>query len=158
MKAQPRARAFLIFCVMISVVSFGFQTNPAYADVPDVLSTEPWTSGTVTFLNITVRHASPTSSHYVNRVEIDVDGTVKNVELTPPQVAPAFVLQYDMGEVTAMPTVQARAHCNIHGWSGWSDPIVVPEFSIVLLPIVLAVVSIAISLLKPTLSSPKKVL
>lgn len=125
----------------------GFQIKLALADIPTVENVEPWTSGSDTILNITVRHALPLTSHYVDKVEVDIDGTIHDVALTP-QSTVTFVEPYNMGEVTDTPTVQVRAHCNLHGWSGWSDPLAVPEFSTVSLLLILAIVSIAALLLR----------
>jgi len=124
-----------------------FQIRLALADVPSVLSIEAWTSETDTVLNITVTHSSPTSSHYVNKVEVDANGTIHDIDLTP-QSTVMFVVQYDMGELTVEVSVQARAPCNLHGWSDWSSPVMVPEFSFVHVLPILAVVSIAVLLFR----------
>lgn len=143
---------FLIYTAITS-----FQIQPVLADVPSVLGIEPWTSGTDTVLNITVRHSFPTSSHYVNKVEVETDENVIGVDLTP-QSTVTFVVQYNMGEVADTPTVEARAHCNLHGLSSWSEPIVVPEFSIIALLLILITVSIAVIFLrkKCTVQTRKK--
>ncbi len=139
----------------------GFQIHPVLADVPSVLSIEPWASGTDTILNITVRHSSPTSSHYVNEVEVDVDGAVQDVNLTP-QSTVTFVVQYNVGQTSEEPTVRARAYCTIHGWSSWSNSEQVSDSSSTsLLPILgivsgLAIVSIAVLLLRSKVYRSKK--
>lgn len=125
----------------------GFQINLVLADIPTVKSIEPWTSETDTILNITVRHALPLPSHYVDKVEVEIDGTVIAVPLTP-QSTVTFVEPYNMGEVTDTPTVQARAHCNLHGWSDWSESLEVPEFLTISLLLILAIVSIAVLLFR----------
>lgn len=83
---------FLIYTAITS-----FQIQPVLADVLSVLGIEPWTSGTDTVLNITVRHSFPTSSHYVNKVEVETDENVIGVDLTP-QSTVTFVVQYNMGK------------------------------------------------------------
>ncbi len=139
----------------------GFQIHPVLADVPSVSSLEPWTSGTGTILNITVRHSSPTSSHYVNKVEVDVDGAVHDIDLTP-QSTVTFVAQYNLGELADEPTVRARAHCTIHGWSSWSNSDQLSDSSsIPLLPIlaivsVLAIAAIVLLLLRSKVYGSKK--
>lgn len=141
----------MLFLALTAIT--GFQIHPVLADVPSVLSIERWTSGTETILNITVRHSSPTNSHYVNKVEVDVDGAVHDIDLAP-QSTVTFVVQYNMGELADAPMVRARAHCTIHGWSSWSNSEQVSDSSsIPLLPIlaivsVLAIVSIVILLLR----------
>ena len=145
---------FIMLFLALATIT-GFQINPVLADVPTVESIEPWTSETDTILNITVRHASPSSSHYVDKVEVDIDGAVHDIDLTP-QSTLTFVEQYNMGEVVDTPTVQARAHCTFHGWSGWSEPVEVPEFSSIHLLLVLAIVSFAVLLLRSKIASSKK--
>ncbi|UCB60828.1 MAG: hypothetical protein JSV75_04325 [Candidatus Bathyarchaeota archaeon] len=145
LKKKPKTLTILL--VLALAVLFAFQTNLVLADIPDVTSVEPWTSGTDTILNITVRHASPTPTHYVDAVEVDIDGTVEAVYLEG-QSTETFLAQYNMGEVTDTPAVQARAFCTWHGWSSWSQPVVVPEFSTIYLFLFLAFVSIAILLVR----------
>jgi desulfoferrodoxin (superoxide reductase-like protein) len=121
---------------------------PVYADVPDVQSIVPWTSGTDTVLNITVRHALPSSSHYIYKVEVDVAGTVHVVDLTSPQTSTTFVVQYNMGSLTSTPSVRARAFCNVHDVGPWSQQVVVSEFSALNIILALAIISIAALLIK----------
>jgi desulfoferrodoxin (superoxide reductase-like protein) len=110
--------------------------NPVFADVPGVLSVDPWTDGTETILNITVKHFGPTSSHYIDTIQVDIDGTVENVNLDPQSTNP-FVMQYSMGDVSSEPSVRVRAHCNLHGWGSWTEPQVIPEFPSTLLMLVI---------------------
>ncbi len=144
-------KSLFVMLFLALLMTASFQIKLVLADVPTVESVEPWTSGTDTILNITVRHNSPTTSHYVNKVEVDVDGAIQNIDLpsTPVQSAPTFVVQFNMGELTTTPTVKARANCNLHGWSfSWSDPVEVPEFSPIHLLLVLAIVSTSVLLLR----------
>jgi len=160
-KNRKTKMSLFIMLFLASTAIAGFQVHIVLADVPSVLSIEPWTSGTDTILNITVRHSSPTSSHYVNKVEVDVDGDVHDIDLTP-QSTVTFVVQYNMGELADSPTVRARAHCTIHGWSSWSNSDQVPDSSLIpLLPIlaivsVLAIVAIVVLLLRSKLFGSKK--
>jgi desulfoferrodoxin (superoxide reductase-like protein) len=114
--------AILVFLSLATAfVSVAFLLpDPVLADVPDVLNVEPWTNGTETVLNITVRHSAPTSSHYINIVQVDVDGAVDDINLVSQSTNP-FVIQYNMGEVAGEPSVRARAHCTLHGWGSWSE-------------------------------------
>lgn len=144
---EKRTKRLVVVLLSALAASAIFGIRLALADVPSVLSIEPWTSGTDTILNITVTHSSPTGSHYVNKVEVDANGTIHDINLTPQSTVP-FTVQYDMGELADEVPVKARAHCNIHGWSNWSSPVVVPEFSFVQLFPILAVVSIVVLLFR----------
>jgi hypothetical protein len=143
---------FIMLFLALTMIT-GFRIDSVLADVPTVESIEPWTSETDTILNITIRHSSPTTSHYVDK--IDIDGAVNNVPLTPQSTA-TFVVQYNMGEVVNTPIIQARAHCTFHGWSGWSESVEIPEFSTAYLLLVLAIVTITVVLLRSKISSSKR--
>ncbi len=161
LRVRKRKKSLFVMLFLVLTTIAGSQIHPILADVPSVLSIEPWTSGTNTILNITVRHSSPTSSHYVNTVEVDIDGAVRDIDLTP-QSAVSFVVQYNLGELADEPTVRARAHCTIHGWSSWSNSDQVSDSSsIPLLPIlaivsVLAIVAIVLLLLRSKVYGSKK--
>lgn len=129
----------LLAAAFVSVVFL--LPNPVLADVPDVLSVEPWTSGTETVLNITVRHSAPTGSHYIDIVQVDVDGEVEDINLESQSTNP-FIVQYNMGEVVGEPSVQVRAHCTLHGWGSWSESLVIPEFSSIIVLVILAVLTL----------------
>jgi hypothetical protein len=146
--------AFLSLATAFVSVAF-LLPNSVFADVPDVLNVEPWTSGTETILNITVRHSAPTGSHYIDIVQVDVDGAVNDIPLEPQSTNP-FIIQYNMGEVTGEPSVQARAHCTLHGWGSWSEPLVIPEFSPHMILAILAVLILATIYFKDKLGHEKE--
>lgn len=151
-----RFRIFTLTAYVLALVTIsGSQVTPAYADVPAVLTIEPWGSGTDTILNITVRHIFG-FEHYVDLVEVDVDGIIQSMPIAPPQSALVFVVQYHMGEVAGTPTVSARANCNLHSWSPWSEPISVPEFSPLLLLVALASGALASIVLRLKASDTKE--
>jgi hypothetical protein len=60
-------------------------------------------------------------------VEVQVNGATQQFSLQP-QTTDPFTVELDLGMLQGTPEVQARAHCNIHGWSDWSQTIAVPEF------------------------------
>ncbi len=70
-----------------------------------------------TILNIKIEHNNPTSSHYVNIIE--VGGDVQSVTDLEPQTSTQFTYQYDLGEVE-YENIRVRANCNVHEWSNWS--------------------------------------
>ncbi|MEM2102931.1 MAG: hypothetical protein QXM22_05400 [Candidatus Bathyarchaeia archaeon] len=143
----------VILLILGFVMIAAFQVGPVFADVPNVLSIVPWTSGTDTILNITVRHASPTSVHFVNRVEVEVNGTVQTINLSwPPVQTNPFIVQHNLGQIVGIVNVRARPNCNVHGNGGdtnWFGPVEVPEFLAVQLLAVLAVISALLLFLRP---------
>lgn len=127
--SNSRIGILAFLSLFIAFISIAFLLpNPVLADVPSVLNVDPWTNGTETILNITVRHSAPSSFHYIDTIQIDVDGTIENVNLDPQSTNP-FVTKYNLGEVSGEPSARVRAHCTLHGWGSWSEPQVIPEFS-----------------------------
>jgi len=113
-----------LLILLLAVVS-AFIVDSVLADVPVVNTIQPWTrpNDGHTVLNVTVTHNNYYSGHYVDWIQVDVDGAVDTVNLSPPQpLNLPFVVQYDMGIISGTPTVRAKAHCNLHGPSAWSSP------------------------------------
>lgn len=88
-----------------------------YADVPSVLEITMEEAGGDTFIVIEVRHGSPTSSHYVDVIEVEVDGEVERLDDLGPQASARFEERY---AVDPDAEIRVRAHCNVHGWSQWA--------------------------------------
>jgi desulfoferrodoxin (superoxide reductase-like protein) len=82
---------------------------------------------------MTVTHAGPTASHYVDKIEILKEKTTETMDLQPESdetfTVTAVICEgkdYSPGQEL---TVRVRAHCTIHGWGDWSSSVTVPEFS-----------------------------
>jgi len=113
-----------MFLILLFAVISAALIGSVSADVPIVNTIKPWTrsSDSHTVLNITVTHHNYYSGHYVDWIQVDVNGAVNTIDLSPPQpVNLPFVVQYDMGLVSGTPTVRAMAHCNLHGSSVWTS-------------------------------------
>ena len=132
---------YLLVLLLITTLTLGTEIVRVKADIPDVLSIISWTSGGDTILNITIRHALPSSSHYINQVEVDKDGSVQVINLTP-QSTDNFMIQHNLGIVAGTANVRARAHCVVHGWGSWSLSVVIPEFSSIFIPAILGLLAI----------------
>jgi len=145
MKSEKKLLVFALTLIM--GITASSLIRPVLADVPSIENVEPWISGTDTILNMTIRHASPTGSHYVDRIEVDVNGSVQFTTLFP-QATVTFIVPYNIGEVTDTPLVSVRAHCTFHGWSSWSEPMIIPEFTGVFLLLALAVLPMIAYLLR----------
>ena len=125
-------RKLLVTSLFLLLVAAFSLVDPVFGDVPVVNAVEPWTrsSDNHVLLNITVTHNNYFSGHYVDWVQVDVNGTLNPVNLSPPQpVNLPLVVQYDVGLVSGNPTVRAKAHCNVHGSSAWSGSVEVGEVS-----------------------------
>jgi len=125
---------YLTALLVIVLSSFAYR---AKADVPDVLQIENNSQGSRGRIKVTIRHASPTLSHYVYEVSVDVNGKVTKFQQQP-QTSDTFTVELDLGEIQGTPSVKAKASCNLHGDDGWSNPIVIPEFPAVAMTLFLA--------------------
>lgn len=123
-------RRFLRFVLLatVSVLTVSGATVIAVADVPDVLQIEDMSQGSMGKIRLQIRHLDPSSIHYIDMVEVDINGQFSKFNLQP-QSANPFTVELDLGQFQGKPNVKARAHCIIHGWSAWSDQIQIPEFS-----------------------------
>ena len=158
MKNNREKKVSLVLMLFLAFASIAaFQISHVLADIPHNISVQPWTSGTHTILNITITMdaGAPTSIHYVDVVQVNVSGVVHDLTFTS-QPAATFVVQYDMGEITDTPTVQTRAHCTFDGWSDWTNPQSVPEFSLVILLPLLTILAVAALLLSSRLLKPSE--
>ncbi len=124
MGTNPVGRKLLAASLFLLLSATFALVDPVFGDVPAVNNIDPWTrlNDNHAILNITIVHNNYYSGHYVDWVQVDVNGTINTVNLSPPQpVNLPFVVQYDMGLVSDSLTVRVRAHCNIHGPSAWSS-------------------------------------
>ena len=110
--------------------------SEAEAIVPQVQELTVSNSGDNSLLDVTFYHTPVTASHYVNEVEVDVDGVITSYQIL--QDSTTITAQINLGQVTGNPLVRARVHCTIDGWSSWSNQVTIPEFpSWAILPLIL---------------------
>jgi desulfoferrodoxin (superoxide reductase-like protein) len=122
-------RGFLksVSLAIISTAALLTFPRSAGADVPDVLQIENISQDSMGKVRLEIKHANPNNNHYVDSAEVDVDGQITQFNLEPQNSNP-FTVELELGEIQGTPDAKARAHCNLHGWSGWSDQIEIPEF------------------------------
>jgi len=129
----------LVPLLLVALITIG-SPRVAVADVPSVLdvSARPVIdcgtplAGRGFLILMTVRHANPTTSHYVDKIEISEGKSTVTIDLQP-QSNETFTVStvlcegrdYHTGEEL---TVLARAHCTIHSWGIWSSSVTIPEF------------------------------
>lgn len=85
------------------------------ADVPSVLQINVVEDK----IMVEIRHSSPSSSHYVETVEVRIDGEVYEIELDP-QTETVFEVEIMLDDVD-LTYFEVRAKCISHGWSNWSS-------------------------------------
>ena len=131
-RVNPMEKAgskFLIASVSLILVAILFLSHAgtAVANVPTVLQIVNISQGSDGKIRLEITHQGPSPNHYVDMVEVQVNGATQQFTLQP-QTTDPFTVELDLGTLQGTPEVQARAHCNIHGWSDWSQTIAVPEF------------------------------
>lgn len=114
---------------MIFMLVFSGAMMSVTANIPSVLKIENISQDSAGKIKLQISHVSPSTNHYVDMIQIDINGQTKTFNITQPQTTDPFSGEFDLGQIQGTPTVKARAHCNIHGWSLWSDGVTVPEFS-----------------------------
>ena len=131
-----RATCFrVLFLAAFSLLTMSIMIPMANANVPTVLQITNISQGSSGRISVQISHSSPSPTHYVDMVEVNVNGQVKQFTLQP-QTTDPFTIQLDIGQIPSgdmgepgTVSVSVRAHCNIHGWSSWSNQVAVPEFS-----------------------------
>jgi hypothetical protein len=63
-----------------------------------------------------VTHSSPTSTHYVSTVEVEVGEDVIRLSFAP-QTQSTFTFEVELESIPK--TIRARVDCTTHGWSSW---------------------------------------
>jgi len=128
-----------LLCFMIVIVSFfccTFPVSPVKAIVPQVQNIIFWNNGGDTIMNVTIFHTPVTTIHYVNQVEVDIEGGITNYPIDQPSAT--FTTQINLGQITGNPLARVRAHCTFDGWSSWSNQQNIPEFPLwIILPLFL---------------------
>ena len=145
------ASAAFSLCILISDVR---------AIVPVVQEVVVWSNGENTMLNVTFYHIPVTTFHYVDQVEVDVNGVVTSYPVS--QSSPTFTAQINLGLISGNPLARTRVDCNVDGWSSWSSQQTIPELSLwITIPIfiigILAVVVLKKNLLNESVAKLKPV-
>ena len=124
-------------------------------------SVEYYYSGNDLILNITVTFQSDlvpagvfNPLGYVDHLDLEIDGAYPYVVVNVGSIEKIhYSVEYNMGEVTGTPSVRARYVTNTNSEGDWTEPIVVPEFSLIHLAPILMVTTIAILLIKSKITA-----
>jgi hypothetical protein len=115
------ARKVMLAVVCLMVVSTTmFLVGIAAADIPTVPQIQNISQGSAGRLRLQIRHASPSSTHYVDIIEVEIGGGLTRQFNQQPQSSNPFTLELDIGQIQGNPSIRARARCNLHGWGDWS--------------------------------------
>jgi len=128
-------RKLSLICLLILVPLIAICVSPpeVHANTPVILGISTVQVDGKVSLEIEINHLNPSiggysADHYVDLIEVEVDGTPHQIQVAQPPTAETFKVTYYIGELTGYPTIRVRAHCTIHGWSEWSQPQVIPEY------------------------------
>lgn len=97
---------------------FIFSINSVFADVPSVLTITIVPDASTSTITVEIRHADPSSSHYIDIIEVEVNERLDRISDLNPQTATVFSYQHSVGD-TVFDSLRVRVHCNVHGWGGW---------------------------------------
>lgn len=117
---------FLLAFLLISSIFVGVMQ--VKANIPSIQVSGRYQSGKMT-LTVTINHLNPTQSHFVDWIEVDLDGTIKKYTQSPQNLVD-FTVTIDVGNVNPK-IVKVRANCNLHGDSGW---IQMPTYTLTVQP------------------------
>jgi desulfoferrodoxin (superoxide reductase-like protein) len=124
-----RERYVLITLVAVfSLLTLSSATGTVSANVPTVLQIDNISQGSSGKIRLQITHTNANPTHFVDVIEVDVNGQVNQFSQQP-QTTDPFTVELDLGTWQGNPTIRARAHCNKHGWSNWSGQIQIPEFA-----------------------------
>jgi desulfoferrodoxin (superoxide reductase-like protein) len=90
-----------------------------HANVPTVLSLEEERRGDDDVLIIEVSHSSPSSSHYIDSIEVEIGEEVFTIEDLGEQSSTVLTVEHILE--SSGKGIRVRAHCNLHGWSRWTE-------------------------------------
>lgn len=133
-------KALTYTCVILAFLLSISSMFPILADIPTVVSIEATKEGEDTVLFIEITHSSPSSTHYVNVVEVGINERLDRITDLEPQTSTTFTYEYNVGTVV-YDTARVRAHCTVHGWSSWVDMEALPEPSFIETPLGMATVA-----------------
>lgn len=132
----------ILVSLIVVLASTAF-SSPVLAVVPEVRNVVPYDVGGSTYLNITVYHTPEIADHYVDMIKVTMGSNTTTLTIGVQSLTPqdTFTVSYDLGPTQGTPSITAEAHCIIHGWStmNWSGT--VPEYSLPVVLMTLALVS-----------------
>ena len=157
MELRIKSLCLLLIFISFSLCVFVVDVQAGYPVVQEVVVLS---NGENTMLNVTFYHIPVTTFHYVDQVEVDVNGVVTSYPVS--QSSPTFTAQINLGQISGNPLARTRVDCNVDGWSSWSSQQTIPELSLwITIPIfiigILAVVVLKKNLLNESVAKLKPV-
>ena len=139
-------KSSIIFLIILTSSILTCTARPVVAGDPIVSDVVVFDDSGITKLNVTVFHSPQYSIHYLNSIEVDLNGSIIPFPVAHrPQNT--FTVTCDLGPILGTPTATVRAHCNIDGYSQSYGPTIVPEFTVLSLLLVLVLTTLTATIL-----------
>jgi hypothetical protein len=118
-----KTKSFLVLLLLFSITG---NLTYVYADIPrvdDIYIEFKSPPENVSIILFNVRHLDATLNHYIDRVELDVDGEVLILDPPSPssQVGNNLVEYNFTVQGTQLSQVRARVRCTVHRYSSWTQ-------------------------------------
>jgi len=133
---------FLATAILICLLS----TEPVLGDVPSIQNIRTVTEGEKVVIIVEIRHNDPSSTHYVDIVDIDIDypppvhaALLRDIKVSR-QTEATFTYQRVIDADPRYEAIAVRARCSTHGWSEWVDMEGQPEPAFYETPLGMAVI------------------
>jgi hypothetical protein len=110
-----RKNAFLTLFIQSLLLASLLSVTIVRADVPSVIQINVEDG----MILAEIRHAFPSSSHYVETIEVRIDGEVYEIDLDP-QTETVFEVEIMLEDVD-LTFFEVRVKCISHGWSSWAS-------------------------------------
>jgi len=104
--------------ILMPILLFSFFTMHIFADVPSVKEISAVLNEELD-LSFIIKHSSPSSNHFIDKIQVDVDGDIQNFFNLTVQSLTEFNINVTI-DVTEANEIQVRAHCTLHGWGTWT--------------------------------------
>jgi len=104
---NSRRYGTLLCVVAFSLLSMFSVLTVVSANVPSVLQIDNVSQGSSGKVRLQISHLNPSPNHYVDVVEVDVNGQVTQFNLQP-QSSNTFTTELDIGQLQGTPNVRAR--------------------------------------------------
>ena len=114
----------LVLLNLILPLSFVYGNVPSVLRWRSVLEVGVTAEGEGAILNLEISHSSPSSSHYVDSVEVRVDNGDEVAYAQDPQSSSRFSVEIVLEDTSrrarmCCARIEVRSHCTSHGWSAW---------------------------------------
>lgn len=126
------------FILIFASFSLCIFISNVMAIVPQIQDITVLENGDDTLLEVTFFHNPVNAAHYVNEIEVDVNGVFTTYPIS--QDSTTFTARLNLGQISGTQPARVRVYCTFDGWSSWSNQQTIPEFqSLMVISLLLSV-------------------